>query len=175
MTAWAARWRAALMRDRTSATKTLEISAAAFSLGSGSLGGSGRLTSLALGCAHNNAILSWRAPISIPPRREPRIAVSWAPDEIPRIFARPFLTRHQCQSMREDADLGNPWQWWFAAQGLKWKGGAFTGEEELSMIERGDGRVWRTVGTFVGTVHQNGGKRRAILLSAHIRAPSVND
>ena len=38
--------------------------------------------------------------------------------------------------MREDADLGNPWQGWFTAQGLKWKGGAF-GEEELSMIERG--------------------------------------
>ena len=62
--AWAARWRAALTRARTSATRALEIGAAAFSLGSGSLGGSDRLTSLALGCAHNNAIPSWRAPIS---------------------------------------------------------------------------------------------------------------
>jgi hypothetical protein len=33
--------------------------------GSGSLGGSGRLTSLAFGCAHNNAILSWHQPISV--------------------------------------------------------------------------------------------------------------
>jgi hypothetical protein len=31
------------------------------------------------------------------------------------------------------------------------------------------------VGTFAGTLHQNGGKWRAILLSAHIRAPSVSD
>src|ERR1700693_5056731 len=69
--AWAARWRAALTRARTSATRALEISGAAFSLGSGSLGGSGRLTSLAFGCAHNNAILSWHEPISVTLRHEP--------------------------------------------------------------------------------------------------------
>ena len=39
----------------------------------------------------------------------------------------------------------------------------------------GNGSGTGTVGTFVGTLRQNGGKWRATLLSGHIQAPSVSD
>jgi hypothetical protein len=53
----------------------------------------------------------------------------------------------------------------------KWMGALFLSQTATDRI-----LSWKwSVGTFVGTLHQNGGKWRAILLSAHIRAPSVND
>jgi hypothetical protein len=52
----------------------------------------------------------------------------------------------------------------------KWMGALFLSQTATDRI-----LSWKwSVGTFVGTLHQNGGKSRAILLLADIRAPSVS-